>query len=73
MGNGEFARVLITEKELATLLNVSPYWCQKSRWRGDGPPYVRIGAAIRYHIPSVEAWLQSRVVTSTSQTGVDES
>jgi len=42
------AIVLLTPKEAAGLLKVSTSWLAKARMRGDGPPYIRFGRAIRY-------------------------
>jgi excisionase family DNA binding protein len=42
-----------------------------NRWRcyGGGPEYVMLGRAIRYRRSDLEAWLQSRVRSNTSQGG----
>jgi Helix-turn-helix domain len=40
--------VLLTPKEAARVLKVSPSWLAKARMRGDGAPYIRIGRSIRY-------------------------
>jgi hypothetical protein len=45
----EFSAVL-TAKEAAARLRVSLSWLAKSRMRGDGPPYIRIGRSIRYTV-----------------------
>ena len=39
---------LLTPKEAAQLLKVSESWLAKARMRGDGPPFIKIGRAIRY-------------------------
>ena len=49
---------LLTEKEAALYLNISPYWLQKQRCLGTGPLYVVIGSrAIRYRLSDLEAYV----------------
>ena len=50
------AIVLLTPKELA-----------KARMRGDGPPYIRFGRAIRYGEAAPLQWMKSRQRLSTSE------
>lgn len=40
---------------------------EKMRVTGDGPPFVKLGRAVRYRISDLEAYLAERVVASTSQ------
>lgn len=39
---------LLTETQAAEILRVSPRTLQGWRHRGEGPPYVKMGAAVRY-------------------------
>ena len=50
---------LLTEKELATAVRLSPAKLQKLRREGDGPAFVRIGSSVRYPVAGVDAWLHS--------------
>ena len=59
--------VLLTPKEAAHRLKLSVSWLAKARMRGDGPPYIRIGRAIRYSEPALLQWMESNTRTSTSQ------
>ena len=59
---------LIDVAENAKRLNVSPSFLNKARLTGDGPPYVKIGKAIRYHWPTVMKWLEEQTRRSTSET-----
>lgn len=52
----------LTDVELAQWLRVSRIKLQQDRSRGLGPPYVRIGRAVRYHVGAVRAWLASQSV-----------
>jgi predicted DNA-binding transcriptional regulator AlpA len=62
----EFSAVL-TAKEAAARLRVSLSWLAKSRMRGDGPPYIRIGRSIRYTVAALLQWMKSRQRRSTSE------
>lgn len=39
---------LLTEDQAADILRVSPRTLQGWRQRGDGPPWVKLGATVRY-------------------------
>ena len=58
---------LVTAKEVAARLKVSPSWLAKARMRGDGPPYIRIGRSIRYTEAALIQWMKSHQRLSTSQ------
>lgn len=60
----EFA--LLTPKEAAHLLKVSLSWLAKARMRGDGPPYIQFGRAVRYTEQALLHWMKSRQRFSTS-------
>jgi len=61
------AIVLLTPKEAAKLLKVSLSWLAKARMRGDRPPYIQIGRAIRYSEAALIHWMKSRQRLSTSE------
>jgi hypothetical protein len=42
------ALLVFTPEETANRLKVSLSWLAKARIRGDGPPFIKIGRAIRY-------------------------
>lgn len=58
---------VLTPKETAARLKVSPSWLAKARMRGDGPPYIRVGRSIRYAEPALGQWMKSRQRLSTSE------
>jgi predicted DNA-binding transcriptional regulator AlpA len=58
---------LLTPRAAAELLSVSESWLAKARMRGDGPPYVKVGRAVRYAQAAVLQWLKSRQHLSTSE------
>ena len=63
----EALTALLTPKEAARLLKLSLSWLAKARMRGDGPPFVKIGNAIRYAETALIQWLKSRQRLSTSE------
>lgn len=63
------AERMMRETEVADQFGVSRRTLQGWRWRGGGPPYVRIGAAVRYEPAEVRAWLDAQRRTSTSDAG----
>ena len=58
---------LLTPKEIADILRVSLSWLAKARMRGDGPPYLKIGRAIRYPESALQQWMKSQMHLSTSE------
>lgn len=52
---------LLTPIELAVRLRVSDYTLRNWRLRGYGPPWAKIGKAIRYRLEDVRAWEKNRV------------
>jgi predicted DNA-binding transcriptional regulator AlpA len=54
-------------KEVARLLKVSLSWLAKARMRGDGPPFNKIGRAIRYPEAALIQWMKGRQRLSTSE------
>ena len=50
---------LLTPKEAAQQLKVSESWLAKARMRGDGPPFIKIGRAIRYSKAALVQWMKA--------------
>jgi len=53
-------RVLLKPSEAAEFLRLSLSWLAKRRASGDGPPFVRMGRAIRYSQSALLLWTKSR-------------
>lgn len=58
---------LLTPKEAARLLKVSTSFLAKARMRGDGPPFIKVGRAVRYSEAALIQWMKSRNRQSTSE------
>jgi predicted DNA-binding transcriptional regulator AlpA len=52
--------------EAANLTGLSPAWFERSRWDGSGPPFVKVGRAVRYPLEDLHAWLRARLRRSTT-------
>jgi len=57
---------LWTQKQLAGYLGKSTAWCERARWEGKGPKYVKLGRNVRYRYDDVIEWINSSVMQSTS-------
>ncbi len=55
---------LLTPNELAQWLSVPKATLYAWRYRGEGPPSMRIGRHLRYRRADVDEWLTSRVQVS---------
>ena len=57
--------MLWTTEQTAKALQISPQTLRAWRYKGFGPPFVRIGPAerarVKYRIKDVEDWLEKRV------------
>jgi predicted DNA-binding transcriptional regulator AlpA len=63
--DSEIRRERLTEPETAHYIGMSRPWLRLQRMRGTGPPYIRIGRAIRYDIRDLDAWLAKHRVECT--------
>lgn len=58
----------VSTEDLVAITGLSRSFFDKLRWRGGGPPYVRISARrICYRVGDVRAWLGTRIRTQTSE------
>ena len=63
------ASSVLNTRAAAAFLGVSPRTLEGFRVRGGGPPFVKIGGAVRYRLASLEEYLQDQERTSTSDPG----
>ena len=56
----------VNTRELAEITGVSASTWNKRRLTGDTPPFVKVGASVRYHVPTAKAWIDERTRRSTS-------
>jgi hypothetical protein len=60
---------LLTQREAAIALRLSERTLERSRVTGAGPPFVKAGRRVLYRPDDLEAWITSRLRTSTSDLG----
>jgi predicted site-specific integrase-resolvase len=60
---------LLTESEAARILAVKPATLRRWRWSGDGPPFRRTGACVRYHPDDIKEFIEAATRRSTSDPG----
>lgn len=63
---------LLNTADLSEWLGVSTAWLEIGRFRGYGPPYIRLGhkgpnSPVRYHRGTVIQWLHERMHRSTAE------
>lgn len=52
---------LLTTKEAAQFLAVSPAFLERDRWKGPSIPFIRIGEhRVRYKLSALEAYIDRR-------------
>lgn len=59
---------LLTNDEACARLAVSRSYLPKLRVYGGGPPFLKLGRAIRYRPGDLDAWLAASARSSTSDT-----
>lgn len=58
---------LLSVKEAAGRLSVSPSYLNKLRLTGGGPAYVKLGARVGYDPADLSAWVDAQKRRSTSE------
>jgi len=62
---------LLTTEQAAGFLNRPARTLEDWRYTGGGPPYVKMGRAVRYRASDLLEWVDDRVVQSTTESDVD--
>jgi predicted DNA-binding transcriptional regulator AlpA len=60
MANQNNLNELLTEHDVARITGMSVASVRRWRLLGQGPKYLKIGAAVRYRSEDLSAWLASR-------------
>ena len=63
---------LLTQREAASVLRLSERTLERMRVSGTGPKFVRLNTSIRYRQQDLAAHVAARVVSSTSEKGVQQ-
>lgn len=60
---------IMDTREAAAYVRLGKPTLERFRISGNGPPYCKLGGAVRYRKVDLDAWLESRLTTSTSSGG----
>lgn len=58
---------LLSPHGAATVLKLSVYTLADMRCKGTGPRFTKVGRLVRYRMSDLQAWLDSRTFTNTSE------
>ena len=58
--------MILSTKEAAAYVRLGANTLEKLRLTGTGPAFLKLGRAVRYRSEDLDAWLDARVVQSTS-------
>jgi len=62
------AEAVFRQRTVAAALCKSESWCERKRWEGGGPRYIKAGRSVIYRKSAVLEWLESQQqVSSTSE------
>ena len=50
---------LMNQRDLAQYIGKSTAWCERARWAGEGPHFIKLGRHVRYRADDVMAWLEA--------------
>lgn len=48
------------QKTLANYLGKSTSWCERARWAGEGPKFIKLGRHVRYRVSDVLNWIDEQ-------------
>jgi len=57
---------ILNTKEVAAYVRLGRQTIEHMRLTGNGPPFTKFGRAVRYRRSDIDAWIESRLQTSTS-------
>lgn len=58
---------LMSQKDLAAYVGKSTAWCERARWAGEGPKFIKLGRHVRYRAQDVLEWINGCARTSTKE------
>ena len=58
--------LILTTPEAAQYVRLGKPTIERFRLTGEGPRYAKLGGAVRYRRCDLDAWLESRLTSSTS-------
>jgi excisionase family DNA binding protein len=64
--------LILTTREAAEATGLAVPTLNKLRVYGGGPPFLKLGRSVRYRLDDLQAWLESRLVSNTSESSKRE-
>ena len=61
-----FPDMLLTRDQVQAEFGLTRRFLELSAWRGDGPPMIKLGRAVRYKRADVLAWIEQQRVEPVS-------
>lgn len=58
---------LLTRSEVHTQFGLTQRFLEVAAAKGNGPPYIKLGRAVRYRVGDLREWIEARKVSSTSE------
>ena len=58
---------IFTTSEAADYVRLKKPTLERFRLTGEGPKFLKLGGAVRYRRPDLDAWLETRIIRSTSE------
>ncbi|MET4103557.1 putative DNA-binding transcriptional regulator AlpA [Roseovarius sp. MBR-78] len=58
---------LLTRPEVHTHFGLTQRFLEVAAVKGNGPPFIKLGRAVRYRCGDIRDWIEARRVASTSQ------
>ncbi len=58
---------LMDQRDLAAYLGKSTAWCERARWAGEGPAFVKLGRHVRYRADDVLEWIEANTRTCSGE------
>ena len=60
-------KVLLTPNQAAEVLQMAPGTLLNWRVRRQGPPFIKVGASVRYDRADLDAWLEAQTIHEIPQ------
>ncbi|MEM6603459.1 MAG: helix-turn-helix domain-containing protein [Pseudomonadota bacterium] len=57
----------LNQLDLSRRWGIAPRTLEQWRWKGEGPPFLKIGHRVRYRLSDIETYEQNHLLKSTTQ------
>lgn len=66
MSRIKYIRPIMTTEEAAEYLRMSRQWLEIARYKGDGPPFIKLPRMVRYRKRDLDKWIEKRIRNSST-------